>query len=81
MRIAAKVRGNPDFDACTAYLDRLGYAWAVLPPRGKGHPKLSVTLPNGATYEHPIACSPRGSLCKERVVACLKRGLAKALRD
>lgn len=79
MRIEAKVRCNPDYKACTAYLDGLGLPWEVLPPTGKGHPKLAVTLPSGGTYYHPIGCSPSGRLSTGRVLASLRRGLAKAM--
>lgn len=78
-RMEAKVRKNPDFIACTDYLDQLGLKWEVLPPTGTGHPKLSILLPNGETYKHPIPCTPRQSVNPGVALSKLKRRLLELL--
>ena len=78
-RMEAKVRKNPDFEACTKFLDGLGLKWEVLPPSGSGHPRLSILLPSGNTYLHPIPCTPRTKMHPGKAVSKLKHRLAEVL--
>lgn len=78
-RMQQKVRKNPDFVACTRYLDGLGLKWEVLAPTGTGHPKLAITLPNGEVYRHPIPCTPRQGTDPNVGLSKLKRRLEPML--
>lgn len=58
-RLAATLRKNQDFLACTQWLDEHGYPWDVQPAPGRGHPRLVVTTPTGRVT-WPLASTPRG---------------------
>lgn len=74
-----KVRKNPDFIACTEYLNSLGLKWEVLPPTGSGHPKLAILMPSGEIYRHPIPCTPRQSTDPGVALSKMKRKLREHL--
>ena len=74
VRIEAKVRTNPDFAVVTGELDRLGLPWEVHPPRGKGHPTLSIEIAGVAHRKH-IACTPRQSVPSAAALVALRRWL------
>lgn len=79
MRIEAKVRKNPDYIAATGYLDQIGLRFEVVNHPGKGHPFLRITLPHGDTMAFTIACTPRGRINQDAVVARLKRAIRLAM--
>lgn len=79
MRIEAKVRKNPDYIAATGYLDQIGLRFEVKAHQGKGHPYLLITLPLGDTMAFTIACTPRGRINQDAVVARLKRAIKLAM--
>lgn len=74
VRIQAKVRTNPDFCAVTAELDRLGLPWEVQPPRGKGHPTMTVEIA-GVRHRRHIACTPRQNTPSAAALVSLRRWL------
>ncbi|MGP9804048.1 hypothetical protein [Paracoccus sp. NSM] len=74
-RIGAKIRKNPDYIALARYLDAHDLKHEIVPPTGKGHPALRITLPDGSDMIHHIACTPRGRCHVAPRVAQLRRRL------
>ena len=76
-RIIQKVRKNPDYQALARFLEEKALQWEVLPPTGKGHPFMRISLPNGETIDYQISCTPMGGCNVKSRVASLRRVLAE----
>lgn len=78
MRIAAKIRKNPDYKSIDRFLDQHGFRHEIHPPTGKGHPFLRIDLPDGRQLDFHIACTPAGRCNADARLARLRRHLADA---
>lgn len=76
MRIAAKIRKNPDYKSIDRFLDQIGFRHEIHPPTGKGHPFLRIDLPDGRQLDFHIACTPAGRCNADARLARLRRHLA-----
>lgn len=74
-RIIQKVRKNADYQALARFLEEQGLQWEVLPPTGKGHPFMRISLPDGGTIDYQISCTPMGGCNVKSRVASLRRAL------
>lgn len=78
MRIMAKVRKNPDYQALTRYLEDLDLPFELCKPEGKGHPYLMIFGDGGQTLKHLISCTPGPRACSAARVSELRRRLEAA---
>lgn len=74
-RLAAKLRQNSEFPAMTAWLDRIGFAYELVPPKGHGYPHLSIRLPDGRVVQHYINITPKSGGNPRAALSELRRTL------
>lgn len=80
-RLHVKLKKNDEYPAITGFLDKVGFAFVLHGPTGKGHPFLRIRLPDGRELDHYVNSTPNANGNPRAAIGKLRRALREVGYD